>query len=43
MGRVPTPFKIGSSLRWLRSEIDEWLASGAPERREWERRKQAAR
>jgi predicted DNA-binding transcriptional regulator AlpA len=29
-GRIPAPLAIGAALRWRRSDIDAWLASGAP-------------
>lgn len=35
-GKVPAPFRLGVCLRWPRSEIEAWLAAGAPPREEWE-------
>lgn len=35
-GRLPSGFRIGTSRRWLRSEIERWLQSGCPSRSEWE-------
>ena len=35
-GRLPSGFRIGRARRWLREEIDSWLAAGCPVRREWE-------
>lgn len=29
-GEVPMPVKIGVSLRWVRSLIEEWIAAGCP-------------
>jgi hypothetical protein len=29
-GALPPGFKVGNSRRWLRSEIDAWLAEGCP-------------
>lgn len=34
-GRLPAPVRIGRAVRWREEEIDRWLESGAPERREW--------
>ncbi len=34
-GRLPKPVRIGSSVRWLESEISAWLQAGAPDRRTW--------
>jgi predicted DNA-binding transcriptional regulator AlpA len=37
LGLVPAPCgRLRRSPRWLRSEIDAWLASGMPARDEWE-------
>ena len=36
-GKLPRPVKIGGrSVRWVASEIEAWLAAGAPDRRTWE-------
>jgi predicted DNA-binding transcriptional regulator AlpA len=35
-GRLPLPISLGRSRRWLVSELQDWLAAGCPERREWE-------
>ena len=29
-GKMPRPVKLGALVRWRRSEIGEWLASGCP-------------
>ncbi len=29
-GEVPEPVKIGASLRWVRSLIEEWILAGCP-------------
>jgi predicted DNA-binding transcriptional regulator AlpA len=29
-GRIPWPVKIGRSIRWRRTEIEDWLATGCP-------------
>ena len=36
MGKLPQPVRIGNSVRWVLSEIQEWLASGCPDRRLWQ-------
>jgi excisionase family DNA binding protein len=28
--RMPAPVHIGALVRWRRSEIEEWIASGCP-------------
>jgi len=39
-GKLPKPLRIGSKcVRWTRSEIEGWLAAGAPDRRTWEQMK----
>lgn len=36
-GRLPKPVRIGAnSVRWVLSEIELWLAAGAPDRCTWE-------
>jgi predicted DNA-binding transcriptional regulator AlpA len=42
-GRIPRGFRIGRAKRWLKSEIDEWLQAGAPDRRTWEAMRKAGR
>ena len=29
-GRMPRPIKLGSLVRWRRSDLDQWLADGCP-------------
>jgi excisionase family DNA binding protein len=29
-GRIPRPVKLGALLRWVRTEIDQWIAAGCP-------------
>jgi predicted DNA-binding transcriptional regulator AlpA len=37
-GKLPRPIRVGSrAKRWARATIVEWIAAGAPCRREWER------
>ncbi len=33
-GKLPAPVKIGRAVRWPRQAIVEWIAAGAPPRRE---------
>ena len=40
-GKLPRPVRIGACVRWSLSEIEAWLAAGAPDRRAWERIKGA--
>ena len=36
-GKLPRPVKLnGHSVRWVVSEIEAWLAVGAPDRSAWE-------
>ena len=42
-GRLPKPIKLGRAVRWLRPELTEWLAAGAPRRDQWEAIKGARR
>ena len=36
-GKLPRPVKLhGHSVRWVLSEIEAWLAEGAPVRRTWD-------
>lgn len=37
-GRMPRPLRLGSLVRWRRSDLDDWLAAGAPSCREGGRR-----
>ena len=29
-GKLPTPIRVGSQIRWRRSDILEWIADGCP-------------
>ena len=29
-GTMPPPFKVGNSVRWHASQIDDWIARGCP-------------
>ncbi len=35
-GKLPSPVRLGGSVRWVVSEIEEWLRAGAPDRATWE-------
>lgn len=35
-GRLPRGFRLGRCRRWSRSELEAWLAAGAPSRERWE-------
>ena len=39
-GAVPKPIRLGRLVRWLASEIEPWLAAGAPDRQRWEAMKE---
>lgn len=41
-GRIIPGFLIGKNRYWLRTEVEAWLAAGAPPAAEWEARKAAA-
>ena len=29
-GRIPRPIKLGTLLRWIKSDIDRWFIAGCP-------------
>lgn len=35
-GRIPRPIRLGRRTLWSRSELDAWVAAGAPLRDRWE-------
>ena len=35
-GKIPEPVRIGSSTRWIESEIAAWIDTGCPDRKAWE-------
>lgn len=39
LGRLPRPIHLGRSARWVRAELEAWLAVGGPRREEWEKLK----
>ena len=39
-GKLPRPFRLGGRLlRWVASEIGDWVLAGMPHRDAWERMK----
>ncbi|MHC4618377.1 MAG: helix-turn-helix transcriptional regulator [Planctomycetota bacterium] len=42
-GKIPAPVRIGGSVRWLQSEIVDFLNAGAPDRKTWEAMKEAGK
>ena len=30
IGRIPRPIKLGTLLRWLKTDIDQWMTAGCP-------------
>lgn len=40
-GNLPSPIKLGRSVRWRAVEIARWLDAGAPTRESWEQLKKA--
>ena len=38
-GRLPSPVRLGGSVRWNREEIVQWFEAGCPDRQTWEARK----
>lgn len=40
-GKLPAPIRIGGRVVWRVDEIRKWLAAGAPNRDEWEARRNA--
>jgi len=40
---IPTPVRIGRSVRWRRDEIDAWVAAGCPPRDRWEATRERSR
>ena len=43
LGHLPMPVRLGRRRVWVRSEIEAWLAAGAPNRVRWHARKAGAR
>lgn len=40
-GKLPSPIRIGGSVRWAESTIAAWLQAGAPDRKTFEARREA--
>ena len=40
-GKLPSPIRIGGSVRWAESTIAQWLRAGAPDRKTFEAMQQA--
>lgn len=41
-GKIPSPVRIGGSIRWRLCDIESWLAMGCPDRSEFEARQESA-
>ena len=41
-GLLPEPRRLGRSVRWVRSEIVEWIAAGCPSQERFEQAKARA-
>lgn len=41
-GKIPTPVRIGGSIRWDSKTIESWIAMGCPDRQEFEARRGGA-
>jgi predicted DNA-binding transcriptional regulator AlpA len=39
--RCPAPVRIGATVRWRVDELEDWIASGCPARKEWEAMRRA--
>ena len=35
-GKIPSPIRIGGSVRWAETTITQWLQAGAPDRKSFE-------
>lgn len=42
-GNLPTPIRLGGSVRWNRAEIQKWFEAGCPDRKAWEVTKEAGK
>jgi prophage regulatory protein len=42
-GRIPAPVRIGGSIRWRESDIEQWLSMGCPNQQTFESLKTAAK
>lgn len=41
-GKIPKPVRLGRCVKWIRQELEDWLAAGAPSREQWEKQKGAS-
>ena len=41
-GKIPTPIRIGGSVRWSADSISEWIEMNCPDRKTFETRKREA-
>ncbi|MEN6384828.1 MAG: helix-turn-helix domain-containing protein [Phycisphaerales bacterium] len=32
-GRIPKPVKLGAMLRWVKADLEKWVADGCPTRK----------
>ena len=39
-GDIPRPVRVGGSVRWRTSELEDWVDSGCPHRQQTERNTQ---
>lgn len=37
--KIPAPLRIGGSIRWNQSDVDQWIDIGCPDRNIFEARK----
>ena len=35
-GLIPRPVRVGRSVFWRKTELDQWIAAGCPRRDVWE-------
>jgi predicted DNA-binding transcriptional regulator AlpA len=40
-GKLPSAVRIGNSVRWRREEILAWIEAGCPDRKTWDRMREA--
>jgi excisionase family DNA binding protein len=41
-GKLPRPLRLGQQPRWVRAEIEAWIAAGMPSRAHWNKVREAA-
>ena len=39
-GKIPAPVRINGSVRWIDSDIEQWISLGCPDRKIFETRKE---